>query len=367
MEMNSETLLPLMDYLCNEARNAMHAVIGLMEFYPEAEAGPAWHTCLRASRSSADRLLRAIDDMRELVGGAPPAPGPIEDMDLTLCADEIADLLNLAVENGGARLIIEPTGDPARIRQNRQALEQALVRVLKLTLKLSRSGTVRVTVSACGEDKVCLRVVPPRYDLAEQLAGWMNAEEGDLQLEGADVGSVVSAALAGRRLRALGATADFACDSSGPAGLEICLQRQAAGYAEEPSTEAPTPLQILVTEDCDESYALTELLLRSESVDRARTGLEAIDKVRQRRFDVVFMDVHMPGLDGYDTIREIRGWETRSGNARTPIVILSSDDVGTQTRSAAQSGCSGFLRKPVHTADLQALLDPLRAIRETLV
>jgi CheY-like chemotaxis protein len=149
--------------------------------------------------------------------------------------------------------------------------------------------------------------------------------------------------------------------------LAICLQRQAVGCTEEPSTEAAGPLQILVAEDCDESYALTELLLRSESVDRAHTGLEAIDKVKQRRFDVVFMDIHMPGLDGYDTIREIRGWETRSGNARTPIVILSSDDVGTQTRSAAQSGCSGFLRKPVRTADLHALLEPLRAMKEMLV
>jgi CheY-like chemotaxis protein len=305
--------------------------------------------------------------MRELVGGAASARGTVEDMDLTLCADEIADLLNLAVENGGARLVVEPTGDPARILQNRQALEQSLVRILKLALKLSRSGTVRVTVSACGEDRVCLRVVLPGYDLARQLAGWMNAEDGELQLEGTDVGSIVSAAVAGRRLRALGATTEFASDPSGPAGLAICLRRQAVGCAEEPSTEAAGPLQILVTEDCDESYALTELLLRSESVDRARTGLEAIDKVKQRRFDVVFMDIHMPGLDGYDTIREIRGWETRSGNARTPVVILSSDDVGTQTQSAAQSGCSGFLRKPVRMADLQALLEPLRATREILV
>jgi CheY-like chemotaxis protein len=365
--MNSETILTLMDYLCNEARNAMHATFGLMEFYPKAETGQAWNTCLRASRTSADRLLRAIDDMRELVGGAPSAPGTLEDMDLTLCADEIADLLNLAVEDGGARLVIQPTGDPARIRQNRQALEQALVRVLKLALKLSQPGTVSVTVSACGEDRVCLGVVLPGDDLARQLAGWMNAEDGDLQLEGADVGSIVSAAVAGRRLRALGATTEFAGDSAEPTGLAICLQRQAVGCTEEPFNEAAGPLQILVTEDCDESYALTELLLRSESVDRARTGLEAIDKVKQRRFDVVFMDVHMPGLDGYDTIREIRGWETRSGNARTPIVILSSDDVGTQTRSAAQSGCSGFLRKPVRTSELQALLEPLRATREMLV
>ena len=69
--------------------------------------------------------------------------------------------------------------------------------------------------------------------------------------------------------------------------------------------------------------------------------------MKARRFDVVLMDIHMPGLDGYKAIRSMRDWETKTGNARTPIVVLSSDDLDTQMRSAAHSGCSGFLRKPL--------------------
>ncbi len=115
-----------------------------------------------------------------------------------------------------------------------------------------------------------------------------------------------------------------------------------------------------MAEDSDESFVLTGILLQKELVWRARDGLEAVDMMKTRRFDVVLMDVHMPGLDGYKAITLMRDWETETGNARTPIVVLSSDDLDTQMRYAAQSGCSGFLRKPLDPIDLLDLLDRLR-------
>ena len=124
-----------------------------------------------------------------------------------------------------------------------------------------------------------------------------------------------------------------------------------------------TGLSVLVAEDSDESFVLTGLLLQNEAVWRARDGLEALDMMKSRRFDVVLMDIHMPGMDGYKAIRSMRDWETQTGNARTPIVVLSSDDLDTQMRSASLSGCSGFLRKPLDQHDLMDLLDRLKAVR----
>jgi CheY-like chemotaxis protein len=71
----------------------------------------------------------------------------------------------------------------------------------------------------------------------------------------------------------------------------------------------------------------------------------------------------MPGMDGYATIRAIRDWETQTANARTVIVLLSSDDIATQKRLAAQSGCSGFLKKPLRNSDLAGLLQRLKLAR----
>ena len=131
----------------------------------------------------------------------------------------------------------------------------------------------------------------------------------------------------------------------------------------EPPQQERTGLSVLVAEDSDESFMLTGILLQKELVWRARDGIEALDMMQAHRFDVVFMDVHMPGLDGYQAIRSMRDWETETGNARTPIVVFSSDDLETQKRSAAQSGCSGFLRKPLDHDDLMELLDRLKTVR----
>lgn len=355
--MTSEAILPLLDHLCNEARNSMHAAFGMAEVQAEPVAPAVWHDWLQASRASTDRLLRTIDDLRELVAGPPQVWESAEQFDLTLAAGEVALVLNFAGESNHAKLMVDPKSQPMLICHPRQALEQLLARVLKLVWKLTSSGTVGISVEGGQEDRVCLRIVTPDASAARKLAGWMNATEGCVPRETSESGLILAAMVAGNRLRGLGGSVEYADEA-----MMIRFMRRKEGQDEERAeTEGPA-LRVLVAEDCDESYALTVLQLRNENVDRAPTGLDAVEKVKQRRFDLVFMDVHMPGMDGYEAIRQIRDWETISGHARTPIVVLSSDDLATQTRRAAQSGCSGFLRKPVRVHELREVLEPLRAL-----
>jgi CheY-like chemotaxis protein len=355
-----EAILPLLDHLCNEARNAMHSAFGLMEFQPEPGSRPTWYACLQASRSSADRLLRTIDDLRELVAGPPAPREAAETFDLTLCAGEVATVLNFAAEGKSPMLIVDPQTQPLQICHSRQAFEQMLARVLKLSLKLTHSANVRISIASAGapagDPRVGMRILLPESARAQQLAEWMNAAGGLLPRETAESGLILAAMVAGNRLRALGGSVEFSGE-----GLAMYFDRQTISTEEKRDETQPSPLQVLVVEDCDESFALTALQLQSESVDRAQTGVEAVEKVRGRRFDLVFMDVHMPGIDGYETIRQIRDWETESGNARTPIVVLSSDDLVTQTGRAAQAGCSGFLRKPVRTYEIHQIIAQLRS------
>lgn len=355
-----EAILPLLDHLCNEARNAMHPVFSLMEFQPDRDARPAWHACLQASRSSADRLLRTIDDLREIVAGPPPPREPAEQFDLALCAGEVALVLNFAAADKGSRLVVDPQVQPVQVSHPRQAFEQTLARTFKVALKVAQPGLVGISIAPHGDNRVCMRIRLPEPEAAQRLTQWMNAAGSTAPPETSESALILAAMVAGNRLRAFGGSIEFRDD-----GLALFLDRQTSGVSEEYGEAESRPLQVLIAEDCDESYALTALMLQSESVDRARTGIEALDKVKSRRFDVVFMDIHMPGLDGYETIGQVRDWETASGNARTPIVVLSSDDLATQTCRAARSGCSGFLRKPVRMCEINAVLAPLRSAGES--
>jgi CheY-like chemotaxis protein len=371
--MTNQTILSLLDYLSNEARNSMHATFGLMALSPDFAADPNWQSCLDASKCSADRLLGSIDDIRELFSTDAPMSDLAEEFDVTLCLGETIEVLNLASADHASRLILQPPVTPLVGRQDRRAVEQTLTRVLGAIAKLSPRGEARVAVAgvlAAGltsSSGVRFEIVAPNSNIALRVADWLNANPEEVQFKDADdVLFGVAALVAGKRIRALGGTAEFQCDAKSPMSLSISLPWQPDANPEsaaEPSQRNHSALNILVAEDSDESFVLTRILLQHESVWRARNGLEAIDLVKKRRFDVVFMDVHMPGLDGYKAIRAIRDWETQTGNARTPIVVLSSDDLATQTRCAAQSGCSGFLRKPLDNRDLLDLLERLKDVR----
>jgi CheY-like chemotaxis protein len=355
-----KTILPLLDHLCNEARNAMHSAFGLMEFQPDSDSRAAWHACLQASRSSADRLLRTVDDLRELVAGPPVFRESIEPFDLAVSVGEVATVLSFASKDKGARLVVGQQDQPVRVCYPRQAFEQMFTRVFKLVLKLSPSATIRISDAPGENDRVCVRLQLSEPAAALRLAEWMNATGDVVPQETAESALILGAMVAGNRLRALGGSVTSEEDR-----LAIYIQRQTTITGEEYCATHPHPLQVLIAEDCDESYALTALQMQDECLDRARTGSEAFEKVKKRRFDVIFMDIHMPGIDGYETIRKIRDWETASGNARTPIVVLSSDDLATQTRHAAQSGCSGFLRKPVRMSELRSALSPFRPVEDS--
>src|SRR5580700_7605618 len=128
--MTRQTTLSLLDYLCNEARNSVHSTFGLMALCPDLAADPNLQSCLDASKSSADRLLGSIDDIRELFSSDAPVADLAEEFDVTLCLGETIDVLNLASGDSAGRLMLQPPVTPVIGRQDRRAVEQALTRVL---------------------------------------------------------------------------------------------------------------------------------------------------------------------------------------------------------------------------------------------
>ena len=72
------------------------------------------------------------------------------------------------------------------------------------------------------------------------------------------------------------------------------------------------------TEEVNREVAREALSGLGASVDAVENGLEAVEAVQNRAYDIVFMDGSMPELDGFMATRRIREWEARSGGKRTP-------------------------------------------------
>jgi CheY-like chemotaxis protein len=371
--MTNEAISAILEYLCNEARNSVHATFGLMELLHEVATDSTRPLSMAVRGASADRLLRSIDDVRELLSSVPPAPATMEEFDLALCAGEIIEVLNLASEKRGCHMFVDAPPGPLRVTQDRKAVEQMLTRILGTASKLAQARGVGVKLSLGDAQNGCRAAISAGdAGLTARLTSWLNVEPDGAVFEDADeVPFALAVMVAGKLLRGMGGSAELARDSAGPAVVALDLPSQTMGVDSEDlaafrKAAPPGALNVLVAEDCDDSFVLSELMLRNEHVWRARDGQEALRAMQKQRFDVVFMDVHMPGMDGYTVIRSMREWETQTGNARTPMVVLSSDDLETQRLSAAQCGCSGFLRKPLRRGDLTNLLDRLKQARMPL-
>jgi CheY-like chemotaxis protein len=116
-------------------------------------------------------------------------------------------------------------------------------------------------------------------------------------------------------------------------------------------------LNILVAEDnAVNQLVITRLLqLRGHKVTIVADGRKAIDAVAANAFDVVFMDVQMPELDGLEATREIRKREAGTPR-RIPIVALTAHAMKSDMDRCLETGMDRYLTKPIDPKELDAVL-----------
>jgi len=115
--------------------------------------------------------------------------------------------------------------------------------------------------------------------------------------------------------------------------------------------------KILVVDDDLMSQHLMQVLLTREGyqVDVASNGLEAVDAIKYQEFDVVFMDLQMPGMDGMEASRRIREWE--NGRQHTLIVALTADYLADKGQRLFEAGMDHYLSKPFEVQHIRRILE----------
>lgn len=115
------------------------------------------------------------------------------------------------------------------------------------------------------------------------------------------------------------------------------------------------PLKILIVED---SNAMRQLLVmavkkRGAQVAEAPDGLAALKLLSQSRYDLVFVDLNMPVLDGMKLIKRVR---EDGQHATTKICVVTTESAQATEEQARGLGADYFLRKPVSRRDIDRLL-----------
>jgi len=135
-------------------------------------------------------------------------------------------------------------------------------------------------------------------------------------------------------------------------------------FSLEDRAERPHSLRILLAEDNSVNQRLARSLLekRGHSVVVAANGREALDALEKQSFDLVFMDVQMPVMDGFEATAAIRKQE-RSGESRLPIVALTAHAMKGDREKCLAGGMDGYLTKPIRPQELDEILHGYQARR----
>ncbi len=119
-----------------------------------------------------------------------------------------------------------------------------------------------------------------------------------------------------------------------------------------------TPERVLVTEDDDILLEIVGQMLNNLQIpyDVARNGEEAIEKLKQSNYPLVFMDIEMPKLNGIDAVRKIRTMEQQQQREATPIFAMTAHAMEDDSDKYKEIGFNGVLTKPFNQSRLANIL-----------
>ncbi len=395
--------------MSHEIRTPLNVIAGLIETALVENREDRRRECLETCNIAATHLLDLVNDILDI---SRVEAGKLElesrDFDLRETLGKVISAMRL--QAAGKGLSLEMTVDPdapACLRGDAARLRQILINLIGNAVKFTGKGRVSLSVSrrpaaksesmadmvftvsdtgpGIASDK--LRAVFEQYAQENAAVPRMFGGSGlglsiSLKLARRMGGDIAAASEPGRG-SVFTFTAPFALGDPGrirrePQGFWMAGEDEGAGAERGPAApeqdRSAKPASILVVEDnaANVKVAMGHLERLGHRAQAAGDGARALDALRERHFDLVLMDLEMPVMDGYETLRAIRSARAGTLDPDIPIVIMTAHALEQTRRRCLLSGADGFLTKPVNLRRLgdaiaRVLAGPVEACADAII
>lgn len=362
----------------HEIRNPLQAIHGMAELLLQNGLTPEIHAQAVAIRDAADALHVSVTNLRAY-SSDDPIPLQIGMFDLPALISSIRDTLECTAKEKGCEIYvsIEPHA-PHHIDSDAKYVRQIVANVVDHALGLSVTGsrielkvhardaatepeTVKISVTdrdagsldanarsilfePFGAQHVSQGIVPPGTGLHLYVArSFARLLGGEVQLSTPPEGGVCyDIELPVRIWDVLSSSA------TGNPDVLVSLRDQFARHR----GELP-PQRVLVAEDQRSNQQVLASLLGSAGhhVTIAGTGEEALQRLSRDEFDVVLVDLHLPGMHGFEVMKLARV-NGAPGNRNIPLVVITGDSAPDIRQRSEMAGAAAFLAKPVSSTQL---------------
>ncbi|MCU0370349.1 MAG: response regulator [Bacteroidales bacterium] len=348
--------------MSHEIRTPMNVISGFLDQVMKGPLDPSQAEQLRIIKKSSDHLLQLLNDLLDL---SKLQADKLELIEKNFYPSEIIDdVINAFLPEAEGKKIrlgktIDPSvpaivcGDPVRLRQ-------ILFNLVGNAIKFTQKGTVTLKVYSAGRDPNNAAI---SFEVADTGIGMSEAELGKIYRLFEKVGTMAGSNKEGAGL-GLPITKKLVelqggiirIESSPGKGtvftVDIPYQKERENiHAGTTKTQAAgisfIDTGLLVVDDDEYNRRLAKTILQKFGcrIMEAGSAEEAIEMTRTENFDLVFMDVHLPGMKGPEAAREIKRIAAEKGKS-IPVIAVSASVSKGDLENFRQSGIDEFILKP---------------------
>jgi CheY-like chemotaxis protein len=352
--------------MSHELRTPFQGLLGSLQMLDDAPLDATQRRRLQLARDAGAHLLAILDDV--LVAARLEAGTLNLDeraVDPRALLENVRELM--AAPAAAKNLVLESRVDgqlPACARLDETRVRQVLFNMLSNAIKFTAAGRIGLDLAREG-DRLAFSVSDTGIGIDEATRArlFQRFSQGDASTSrrygGTGLGLEIS------RQLALLMGGDIEVHSEPGRGSRFTLRLplvEAAAPEPAPAGSTPGPaaaaprLRLLVAEDNEVNREVLAAMIGvlGHEVTFAADGQAALDAAREREFDLVLMDLHMPRMDGLDATRAIRALPGAA--AAVPIVALTADAFEETRGRCAAAGMNGLLSKPVSMGELAQVL-----------